>query len=82
MFKTYIIEKIQKKNKIFQKNTCIFILCVILYYLFQQPGVAQLGARLTGGQEAVSSSLATRTKKSIDLVDAFLLFTSSLFTFH
>lgn len=25
------------------------------------PGVAQLGARLTGGQEAVSSSLATRT---------------------
>ena len=28
----------------------------------EQPGVAQLGARLTGGQEAVSSSLATRTK--------------------
>ena len=27
----------------------------------EQPGVAQLGARLTGGQEAVSSSLATRT---------------------
>ncbi len=27
------------------------------------PGVAQLGARLTGGQEAVSSSLATRTKQ-------------------
>ena len=27
------------------------------------PGVAQLVARLTGGQEAVSSSLATRTKK-------------------
>ena len=26
-----------------------------------QPGVAQLVARLTGGQEAVSSSLATRT---------------------
>ena len=26
------------------------------------PGVAQLVARLTGGQEAVSSSLATRTK--------------------
>ncbi len=25
------------------------------------PGVAQLVARLTGGQEAVSSSLATRT---------------------
>ena len=28
------------------------------------PGVAQLGARLTGGQEAVSSSLATRTMKN------------------
>lgn len=27
------------------------------------PGVAQLVARLTGGQEAVSSSLATRTRK-------------------
>ena len=27
----------------------------------EYPGVAQLGARLTGGQEAVSSSLATRT---------------------
>lgn len=30
------------------------------------PGVAQLVARLTGGQEAVSSSLATRTKKTVD----------------
>ncbi len=29
------------------------------------PGVAQLVARLTGGQEAVSSSLATRTILSI-----------------
>ena len=27
----------------------------------EYPGVAQLVARLTGGQEAVSSSLATRT---------------------
>ena len=27
----------------------------------KNPGVAQLVARLTGGQEAVSSSLATRT---------------------
>lgn len=27
----------------------------------ENPGVAQLVARLTGGQEAVSSSLATRT---------------------
>ena len=31
------------------------------------PGVAQLVARLTGGQEAVSSSLATRTKKGSSL---------------
>ena len=30
------------------------------------PGVAQLVARLTGGQEAVSSSLATRTRKFLD----------------
>ena len=29
------------------------------------PGVAQLVARLTGGQEAVSSSLATRTTKKV-----------------
>ena len=29
------------------------------------PGVAQLVARLTGGQEAVSSSLATRTMQSV-----------------
>ena len=29
------------------------------------PGVAQLVARLTGGQEAVSSSLATRTMRSV-----------------
>ena len=29
------------------------------------PGVAQLVARLTGGQEAVSSSLATRTKGQV-----------------
>ena len=29
------------------------------------PGVAQLVARLTGGQEAVSSSLATRTISSV-----------------
>ena len=31
--------------------------------LTSYPGVAQLVARLTGGQEAVSSSLATRTSK-------------------
>ncbi len=33
---------------------------MVTYYSF--PGVAQLVARLTGGQEAVSSSLATRTR--------------------
>lgn len=43
------------------------------------PGVAQLVARLTGGQEAVSSSLATRTSKKpwndVDtLFQGFLLF--------
>ena len=40
---------------------------MVIYHLqrdtAQNPGVAQLGARLTGGQEAVSSSLATRTIK-------------------
>lgn len=34
----------------------------IRYNNVRCPGVAQLVARLTGGQEAVSSSLATRTK--------------------
>ena len=33
----------------------------IRYNITRCPGVAQLVARLTGGQEAVSSSLATRT---------------------
>ena len=38
------------------------------------PGMAQLVARLTGGQEAVSSSLATRTnKKSTSSEVLFLL---------
>ena len=40
---------------------------MVIYHLQSDaesnPGVAQLGARLTGGQEAVSSSLATRTIK-------------------
>jgi hypothetical protein len=34
---------------------------VVKYLLY--PGMAQLVARLTGGQEAVGSSPATRTKK-------------------
>ena len=39
------------------------------------PGMAQLVARLTGGQEAVSSSLATRTKqRGVPLVGAPLCF--------
>ena len=44
----------------------------------EYPGVAQLGARLTGGQEAVSSSLATRTilmKAEIVDIQRFQLFT-------
>ena len=38
----------------------------------KQPGVAQLGARLTGGQEAVSSSLATRTNPHTKVWGLFL----------
>ena len=45
-----------------QKNSCILCHYMLLYK--SRPGVAQLVARLTGGQEAVSSSLATRTKSS------------------
>ncbi len=37
----------------------------IRYNNVRCPGVAQLVARLTGGQEAVSSSLATRTKNGV-----------------
>jgi hypothetical protein len=46
------------------------------------PGVAQLVARLTGGQEAVSSSLATRTMKRTSFVrSAFFLFSFCIFNF-
>ena len=51
--------------------------CVILFRLTQEteyPGVAQLVARLTGGQEAVSSSLATRTKKPIPFRESVFFF--------
>lgn len=44
------------------------------------PGVAQLVARLTGGQEAVGSSPATRTKiplKSCDFNGIFFIFITS-----
>ena len=38
------------------------------------PGVAQLVARLTGGQEAVSSSLATRTNEKACNRNGYRLF--------
>jgi hypothetical protein len=39
-----------------------YSICDIIFFVVSEyPGVAQLVARLTGGQEAVSSSLATRT---------------------
>ena len=37
---------------------------MICYYIFRYLGVAQLVARLTGGQEAGSSSLLTQTNKA------------------
>ena len=48
------VKKYLKKD-LKNRNSCAIVYCVM------NPGVAQLGARLTGGQEAVSSSLATRT---------------------
>lgn len=47
-------------NKISKKDLQKWILYVNILAV-GYPGVAQLVARLTGGQEAVSSSLATRT---------------------
>lgn len=49
--------------KIFLKNLKkgLAFFEIVLYNRPRCPGVAQLVARLTGGQEAVSSSLATRT---------------------
>ena len=57
-----------KKEKKYKKIKKTLAKCAtICYYInrSEYPGVAQLGARLTGGQEAVSSSLATRTILSI-----------------
>ena len=53
--------------KIFLKNLKkgLAFFEIVLYNRPRCPGVAQLVARLTGGQEAVSSSLATRTMRSI-----------------
>ena len=55
-----------------KQNLCLhFLFCCAIIPLavadvaVRDPGVAQLVARLTGGQEAVSSSLATRTKKCL-----------------
>ena len=62
-------EKILKKLK---KGVDFF--GIIPYNKPRCPGVAQLVARLTGGQEAVSSSLATRTKKSLDAICVQTLF--------
>ena len=45
---------------------------IIPYNKPRCPGVAQLVARLTGGQEAVSSSLATRTKTTEFSLSSFL----------
>ena len=45
------------------------------------PGVAQLVARLTGGQEAVSSSLATRTRTKNERTASDSLFLSCLMRF-
>ena len=42
--------------------SCAIIPLAVADVAVRDPGVAQLVARLTGGQEAVSSSLATRTK--------------------
>ena len=73
-----------KKSKVFY-FWCFFVFYVIIAFVelrnptkIEYPGVAQLGARLTGGQEAVSSSLATRTiLKKAEIVDIqrFQLFT-------
>ena len=55
-------EKIAKKSKLglaFPGKVCYSIKVDMSDIPY--PGVAQLVARLTGGQEAVSSSLATRT---------------------
>ena len=44
-------------------------------------GIAQLVARLSGGQEVMSSSLGTPTKKKSRASGFFFLY-SSLFAFH
>ena len=63
-----------KKAKIsiaFSEKMCYFIKAVVNSMF---PGVAQLVARLTGGQEAVSSSLATRTTKEPEIARFQALF--------
>ena len=47
-------------------------LLLITYYLVSYPGVAQLVARLTGGQEAAGSSPVTSTKNPSTLSADFL----------
>ena len=61
-----------------EKQTCPTVTVGHTY-----PGVAQLVARLTGGQEAAGSSPVTRTKNSKDVKFLeFLLITYYLFTLH
>ena len=63
-------EHFLKLGLAFSSGICYSILARKINH--QYPGVAQLVARLTGGQEAVSSSLATRTKKVTILTDIWL----------
>ena len=51
---------------------------MMCYYIFRYLGVAQLVARLTGGQEAGSSSLLTQTNKADNSFELPALF----FYFH
>ena len=56
---------------------------MVLFYLLKiSRGVAQLVARLTGGQEVVGSSPVTPTKAPKAVVFGALLITYSLFTLH
>ena len=64
-----VAKKILKKLK---KGVDFFK--IIPYNKPRCPGVAQLVARLTGGQEAVSSSLATRTKTTEFSLSSFFCF--------
>ena len=75
----FLFQKKIKKCKIglaILRKMCYFIIAVVSNIY---PGVAQLVARLTGGQEAVSSSLATRTKRKPRNRNGFEVFSFSVF---